>query len=205
MKRLLTVLVALIVVTCPRSGHAGRIEGKWGLSAPVSFAPGEFSLIRGTSTGAWILDARFDASRRNEEAVPPTPFDAQVSIDETGWEIGPRWRRYSRPGAEFSPYVDVFAHGHYQRTAVAASVAPPSTGGGTTLFRTYGLSGGLALGVELFTKWGLSTAVSSQIVQVNWWGTHNTAEGGGIRYDRDGYALVAGLQFTPRVYVRGYW
>jgi len=208
MKRSFIVVVLLLAACAPRQAVARDIDGKWGLSAPLfETVPGEFSLIRGTQGGAWILDADLNFLRqRAEEQDPTVNPDFETRVDRSDWEIGPRWRRYTRGDSDLSPYLDVFLHGVYTRTSSTTLARTVPANSNSSTMRTLGANLGAGVGVELFTKWGMSAALSTRVLGVTWLRTRQTAGGPALTdIDVEGSIVSIDFTFRPRIYIRGYW
>lgn len=209
MKKIPVVALALVCLL-PSLAVAMDIDGKWGLSAPLlNSVPGEYSLIRGHERGAWVLDAIVSVFKSSdEEQEPSINPDVQTNFDLTFWEVGPRMRRYGMPDASFSPYYDLFIHGSYSRQGGGQVVNSGPNYSNSSTSRAYGVILGGGLGVELFTKWGLSAALSSRVVALSWFSRRSTAHSdapGTSDADLEGSLLSLNLEFQPRIYIRGYW
>jgi hypothetical protein len=153
--RRLFLLVLLLALA--GTSWATDIKGKWGLGVGTGSFLGssaEASLIRGkTERTAWILDVQFGQSY---ESTRDTTTYYNYKRQSYDLELGPRFRRFTRPRADLSPYGDFYLH--YQGTM-----------SGTTLNGTTGagFKSGLAGGVEYFTPWHFTLAAQTRILEVS--------------------------------------
>jgi len=152
-----SILLAVLLLALAGTSWAIDIKGKWGLGVGTGSFIGsgaEASLIRGkTERTAWILDLDLYQSY-SELRTDSTGriFDRDA---ETNLTLGPRIRRYSRPQAKLSPYVDGFFH---------------LRGSGSTYINggRYNAGGelGIAGGAEYFTPWHFGLAAHTGILSV---------------------------------------
>lgn len=152
------ILVGFVLLVLAGGSHATDIKGKWGLGVGIGptkwrLLEIETSLIRGkTERTAWILD--FNADQTYSQAKDSTGhllFVTRVAHIS----LGPRIRRFTRPKERFSPYWDVFIHGHGS-----------NSGTNDTYTRLAGVETGLAGGVEYFTPWHFSLAAHTSLLTV---------------------------------------
>ena len=154
MRRLFLVVLLLALAG---TSQAIDIKGKWGLGVGTGSFIGssaEASLIRGkTERTAWILDMQFGQSY---EFTRDTTAYYSYKQQSYNLELGPRFRRFTRPRADLSPYGDFYLH--YQ------GIMSGTTLNGTT---GVGFKSGLAGGVEYFTPWHFTLAAQTRILEVS--------------------------------------
>lgn len=195
MKRIVNSLavaaVALSIVTTP--SRAIDIQGKWGLGALISTDRGtvETSLIRGWSNrGAIVIDASYFGS---SSRLGGTLSSLQ---ENQSFAVGPRLRRFTRTDAEFSPYVDLFAH------AVGQVSLNSNSSGFQNDTRGWGGEAGLSLGMEYLTRWHFSLALQTNVATFSYMKTHETSTPG---VSGDGSLWRASAGFSPQLFIRGYF
>jgi len=190
MRRLFLVVLLLALAG---TTQAIDIKGKWGLGVGAGGIIGssaEASLIRGkTERTAWILDLnilqRYDEFRNDSTRVIFERF-GQVNLS-----VGPRIRRYSRPQAKFSPYLDAFLH-------LAGSGMTYTTNG-----RYYaGGEVGFAFGAEYFTPWHFGLAAHNDIFTV---AVERAWDGSRGRVISHGWREYSEIGFSPRLQLRVYF
>jgi hypothetical protein len=185
----------LVVLLLALAGTAGAIDikGKWGLGVGTGDFLGsgaEASLIRGkTERTAWILDLDLYQSY-SELRTDSTGriFDRDA---ETRLTLGPRIRRYSRPQAKLSPYVDGFFH-------LRGSGSNNLYGG------RYNAGGelGFAGGAEYFTPWHFGLAAHTGILSV---AVERIWDGQRGQVIAHGWRVWSIIGISPRVQLRVYF
>lgn len=187
MRRLFLVVLLLALAG---TTQAIDIKGKWGLGVGAGGIIGssaEASLIRGkTERTAWILDVQFTQSYETKRDSSGPSHDYQ----SYNLDLGPRFRRYTRPRAALSPYWDLYLH-------YLGSMS------GTTMVGTtgIGLTSGFAGGVEYFTPWHFTLAAQTGILEVSvrrYWDEVNDKITKRYMYEKFKLGLQPGLQL--RVY-----
>ena len=166
MRRLLVVLVLALI---PTAAFAIDIDKKWGLSAGIADSEGQLSLIRGRANGAFILDfAVALSSEEISEDDPTVNDDITVKQDFSSFAVGPRFRRFARPDAKLSPYLDFF--GHFVQAKGRFTQDNATTGsGGTQEINQTGAEFGIGLGAEFETAWNFNIAAHTDFLQATWW------------------------------------
>jgi hypothetical protein len=106
---------------------------------------------------------------------------------------GPGLRRFTRPGAEFSPYVDFGLRATYDR--IHQSGFATRTGAGASALFGFGL--------EYFTPWHFSVAAHSSVAGLSW-RRSRTDYRDGLQEDRF-TDLSATVALRPLLFVRGYF
>ena len=205
------LLIVLVLLACATNTRAAEIDGKWGLGVGAGGVLGtnpEFSIFHGHSkTTGWLLDFRlsgYDVGYKESyvfgDTLPPIPSQSS-NRNEMSLFAGPRIRRFTRPDAEFSPYVDFFLHGTYSRLH-----AWTGYGGGLHRNSTRsGVAGGIALGAEYFTHWHFSVAAHSDLAQLSW--AHFRDEDGSASVSRvlAGHETTASFSVQPTMVLRVYF
>ena len=110
---------------------------------------------------------------------------------------GPGYRRFTRPGEEFSPYWDVRARGNYARSSISTGIGQLRT--------DTGLEASLSIGLEYFTKWHFSVAAHSGIAQLGWkhFNVREIFPGSELKVTGNSENLSFGVR--PILFVRGYF
>ncbi len=168
-----TAVVALALGLWATTGWAGDNQGKWGLGVDSGlFRSGGVhgALIHRRSTRtAWLLDVRAEEHVLDTDGSGSglifSPFSPPVASGEFSQtvqvEIGPRFRRFTRPDANWSPYWDLFA-------AATHSNSRYSSGSTTADYFSTGGAAGAGIGVEYFTPWHFSVAAHSDLLEARY-------------------------------------
>jgi len=182
------------------------IKGKWGLGVGVgadrwAFTGAEASLIRGkTEKSALILDLSVF-----ESYMELTGASSGVLTERRNnlvLETGPRFRKFSRPASNFSPYLDWYVHA--TGTSAHNETYYEESGSHSTNNTTQ-LGGelGLDFGVEYFTPWHFSLAAHSGLMNFSasrvWrrqWGSNSRERG---------FTTSLGFGPAPRLNLRVYF
>ncbi len=194
------VRMMLALLFWGQTAHAGLVAGKWGLGAGIESGGGELSIIRTHSDRtAWAIDARLGYSDVSE----PDDFTGVVltKAHSVSVDMGPRVRRFARPGAERSPYVDAYVHG------ILRSLRYPLASTSNSRSRSYGVTIGLGLGVEYLTRWNFSVAAHTDFLQATYLRDHTARDSTAYSPALDAWATEfrAELAFSPRLLVRAYF
>ena len=166
MRSSVTLLALALSAT---TAWAGAIEGKWGLGVDSGVFRSDGvhgALIFGRSARtAWLLDVKAEENVRDVDGfeggiylpgIASAEFSQSVVV-----EIGPRFRRFTRPEADWSPYWDLFAAATHANTRYSTPVSSNDR------FSTGGVLG-LGLGVEYFTPWHFSVAAHSDVLEARY-------------------------------------
>ena len=202
MRRLLVVLVLALI---PTAAFAIDIDKKWGLSAGIADSEGQLSLIRGRANGAFILDfALALTSQEISEDEPTVNDDITLKQEFSAFTVGPRWRRFGRPDAKLSPYLDIF--GHFVQTK--QRVTQDNATSGSAITQTISGTGaefGLGLGVEFETAWSINIAAHTDFLQATWsnLATKINTSGNDNTLSGTGWELEAA--FNPALFARVYF
>lgn len=191
-------VVVVVLLLAVRTAGATEIDGRWGLGAGLFNGGGEVSLIRGVSARtAWLLDA---SVQQNESSVESDQGLGPTEAVQSGgsFSLGPRFRRFTRPQSEFSPYWDVYAHADYSR-AHEALAADRITN------ETAGVSAGLEIGLEYFTRWHFSVAAHSGLLSFGWEHVRTEATSAVTAGEITGHTEFARLALNPVLFLRGYF
>lgn len=194
-------VVCMLMVLGDSSGGAADIKGKWGIGAGVFGGGGEVSLIRGKSErSAWLFDVGINqAYESTHQEVTPAPGFPLGSTTGRGLslQIGPGYRRFTRPTEQFSPYWDVRVRGLYSRASI-------STSNGFT-FTDAGAVADFSMGLEYFTKWHFSVAAHTGLARARVIHSVNkqTDPLAEARTIRNAQTFSTGL--SPALFVRGYF
>jgi hypothetical protein len=190
-------VVLLLLACCANPSLAAEIEGKWGVGAGLFNGGGEATLMRGLSERT-LLGISLSASRAE------TDIEGGLSIflrDERSWSLsmGPRLRRFTRVGADLSPYWDLFVNG-------LASEFRGNLGFGDELRLTsYGVGAGLAFGIEWETPWTVSVAVHSDVVRASWERVKGERNSFGEPSDDEGNRFFTSIGISPGLFARIYF
>ena len=143
------LFLLLLLLALPLTGHAADIDGHWGLSAPLFSSRGDapYSLLyRFTNAWTGALDVTVNIHENlDDQGDPSRPL--LPSDDAIDARVGPRARRYLRPSEDFSPYLDLFANGGYERIKFQQL-------GGEQTFQMWSALLGGGLGCEyFFPRW----------------------------------------------------
>jgi hypothetical protein len=184
------VMMASLGVT---GAGAADIEGRWGLGAGVVPGGLKVSLFRGTSErSAWLFDVAIDQEDRSRDFQSST-FTSFEDQDTWVVSVGPGYRRFLRPEAEFSPYWDVQVNGLYARSHFHYRSSSPRTLSST---RTdAGVAGQFAFGLEYFFRQHLSVAAHGTVAEFAWLHTSRPS----------GHVVISSIGLNPVIFLRGYW
>ncbi|MGE5174757.1 MAG: hypothetical protein ACM3JJ_00165 [Hyphomicrobiales bacterium] len=113
---------------------------------------------------------------------------------------GPRFRRFTHPDADVSPYWDLYVHGvhSYSRNAQDANSA---------YTRQTGADLGLGFGVEYFLeRWPVSNAAASPLLRLGYrWTVSRSSYQGGVDRHTSSGQWNSGISISPHLQFRAYF
>jgi len=171
------------------------IKGKWGIGAGLFNRASEASMLYGHSNRtAWLFTLGLHQAEAGYNATPVGPFVPPQVRTLRSVQGGPGLRVFTRPDADFSPYLDVFAQCSWSKEETTPS-------GHTDI---WGTRAGISFGLEYFTDWHFSVAAHSEVFALSYSRAH-TEDDPFTGQTVTSHEQRADLSISPGLVLRAYF